>query len=320
MKFGLGATDLTRIIATAPARYKVFTIPKRNGGVRTIAQPAREVKALQRYVLQHILVKMPVHPAAMGYVAGKNIADNAYAHVGSRVILKLDFENFFPSISVRDWEFYARFYRPKIDPSDVAIFSRILFWGMRTSTPVCLSIGAPTSPSLSNILLFKIDTALSHIAAKAGVIYTRYADDITASAMQIEELSMFEQAARALVRQTRSPRLVFNDEKRGVYTMGQRRMVTGLVLTPDQNVSIGRARKRQISAMLHRLSVGKIDAEGIASLKGLLGFAIANEPDFVTRMREKYGNDTIDFALKYKIPGKDQVHRSSNNKDVDEPW
>jgi hypothetical protein len=50
-----------------PGSVKQYTIPKRKGGVRVIAQPSREVKALQRYILDHKLSTLPIHPAATGY-------------------------------------------------------------------------------------------------------------------------------------------------------------------------------------------------------------------------------------------------------------
>ena len=46
---GLFEGDLLKIIRTAPRRYKTFLIPKRSGGMREIAQPAREVKLLQHF-------------------------------------------------------------------------------------------------------------------------------------------------------------------------------------------------------------------------------------------------------------------------------
>ena len=45
--------ELVRLIRSAPYRYKVYRIPKRkHGEFRTIAQPAREVKALQYWVMK----------------------------------------------------------------------------------------------------------------------------------------------------------------------------------------------------------------------------------------------------------------------------
>ena len=58
---GLSPSDLTKIIATAPDRYKRFRIPKRTGGFRDIAQPARELKMLQRILVEHVLDKWPIY-------------------------------------------------------------------------------------------------------------------------------------------------------------------------------------------------------------------------------------------------------------------
>lgn len=306
MALGSGKRDLLHIIATAPKRYKVYNIPKRRGGTRTIAQPAREVKSIQRALLNQLLSKFAIHPAATGYVQGTNIAHNAMMHSQNRAIMKLDFRNFFPSIRVEDWEHYARKINIGLSEEDIRLCSYILFWSSmkNSSVPRCLSIGAPTSPLISNIIMFGIDTTLDQKAKALGVVYTRYADDITVSGDSVELLREFEHFARLTVRATDSPRLQFNDDKRGIYTTGQRRMVTGLVLTPDKKVSIGRERKRLISAMLHKSTLNALDQEGTAKLKGLLGFCISTEASFVSRLREKYGDIAVDKVLQYQIPRK----------------
>jgi RNA-directed DNA polymerase len=89
---GLGGKDIVRIIESAPARYKVYNIPKRKGGQRTIAQPSRELKLIQRFIVD---AKLDVHKAAMAYVKRRNIMANATAsHQQMRAILKLDFADF----------------------------------------------------------------------------------------------------------------------------------------------------------------------------------------------------------------------------------
>lgn len=303
--FGLGRPDLLRVIATAPARYKVYQIPKRHGGERTIAQPSAELKAIQRYIMETRLSQFPIHEAAMAYREGVGIADNASKHRNSDVVLKLDFENFFPSLLVRDWtKLLNRRPIPQIDPQDIPYLNRILFWGRerRSTVPRCLSIGAPTSPALSNILMYDIDCALVEQAVRLNVTYTRYADDITVSGEAVDVLLAFEVESRRIIRSSQSPRLVFNDDKRGIYRRGQRRMVTGLVITPDRNVSLGRDRKREISALLHRSTLGQLQAEQRAYLKGMLGFTNAVEPGFLTRLRTKYGNDAVDNAMSFRVP------------------
>lgn len=301
VSLGIGRSDLLHIISTAPKRYKVYQIPKRRHGTRTIAQPSRELKAIQRIILDEVLWKFPVHAAATGYIEGRNILHNATAHMANRALLKLDFKDFFPSITVNDWRRVIDSSAVGFDEYEIWLSSMILFWGRGSTLPKCLSIGAPTSPALSNVILYDLDVQLAAAAASTKTTYTRYADDITVSGPTVADLRGFENIARTIVHATSSPRLIFNEEKRGIYTSGQRRMVTGLVLTPVGGVSIGRERKRLISAMLHRWTQGGLDDEGKAKLKGLLGFCLASEPDFVSRLREKYGNEAVTSILRHHI-------------------
>jgi RNA-directed DNA polymerase len=127
--FRVSPSDLLRIIATAPARYKQYAIPKRKGGTRVIAQPSREVKALQRYILDHKLSTLPIHPAAMGYVRGKNILQNAACHQNNRIILKLDFVDFFPSIKIRDWDLLLRTLKTPVIQRDESSFYKTSCFG-----------------------------------------------------------------------------------------------------------------------------------------------------------------------------------------------
>ncbi len=307
---GISATRIMAIIATAPARYKVYPILKRNGGQRIIAQPARELKLLQRIILEEKLAAFPVHECAMAYEKGKNIYMNALIHKNSNVILKLDFNDFFPSIKTKDWEtFLLRTEQTVIDIKDIKLYSKILFWGKdkKSVTPKCLSIGAPTSPMISNILMNEFDVVMSAWATDANLNYSRYADDITLSGESLKEIESLEKKARKFVRNMTSPKLRFNDEKRGIYTRGQRRMVTGLILTPTGTISIGRERKRTISAMLHRAILNKLDFNDKSKLKGFLGFSAANEPEFIGRLREKYGNKAVDSAMKFHAPKRDEI-------------
>jgi RNA-directed DNA polymerase len=298
-ELGIGFTDLLRIISSGPARYKVYQIPKRRGGMRTIAQPSRDLKFVQRYLLDNKLGIFSVHPNALGYVKGKNIADNAKIHKDSRIILKLDFINFFPSLKVEDWEIIAR--NKWIIDVDIYLYNRILFWGNGSYEPKCLSIGAPTSQMLSNIIMYETDKVLSAAALRMKVIYTRYADDITASSYSRQSLMEFEGFTRRYLDDMVSPRLNINDAKRGMFGPSLKRMVIGLVITPTANISIGRERKRRISAMLHKVTLGGLEAKSMLELRGLLSFAKSVEPRFIASMRKKYGNETLIMVFATKV-------------------
>ncbi|WP_411970672.1 reverse transcriptase domain-containing protein [Mesorhizobium sp. CA14] len=177
----------------------------------------------------------------------------------------------------------------------------------RSTVARCLSIGAPTSPKVSNILLYDFDAAMSEKANSLGISYTRYADDITISGNRSDEILLLEKEAKSIIRRMAHPKLTFNDAKRGIYARGRRQMVTGLIVTPQAVVSIGRERKRAISSLLHRSSLGQLDSDRRSLLKGLLGFCAANEPDFIGRLRNKYGNDAVAAAMKFHAPKRARV-------------
>jgi RNA-directed DNA polymerase len=293
LRSGLSSADVSRIVSNAPIRYKSYEIAKRTGGTRTIAQPSRELKALQRIAIDIVLSKFPVHARATAYESGRSILINANQHVGHKALMKLDFLNFFPSIKVGDFHQFLEHNKSTFTDADIEALTQILFWGKGSPRPVCLSIGAPSSPRMSNIMMYEIDVQADALANNLGVTYTRYADDVTVSGGAIETLYAFEKAFRRIISNASFPRLRFNSKKRGIYVRGQRQMVTGLVLTPSGNVSIGRERKRLISAMMHRASLGQLNVDDLQTLKGLLAFAAGCEPNFLTRLSRKYGEATV---------------------------
>ncbi|WCE69636.1 retron St85 family RNA-directed DNA polymerase [Sulfitobacter faviae] len=303
---GLSEESVSEIIQDAPRRYKVYPIPKKGGGRRLIAQPARELKPIQRAIVDLVLEQFPVHSTALAYRKGLSIADNARIHSGTWPILKLDFESFFNSISAAAWRrFVSNQEVVSIDRADLALITKALFWGAGQRAPYCLSIGAPSSPLVSNIIMFEFDSNMYHFAKKHGIRYTRYADDITVSAKKVGDLYRFEKHLRAYISRNKTPALTVNEAKRAVYSASQRRLVTGLVLTSDGKVSLGRDRKREISALIHRHSLGQLDEEQLSYLHGMLAFALSSERAFVGRMREKYGGEAITSVLKYRVPRRD---------------
>ena len=300
----MSEADVIRIISTAPKRYKIYAVPKRDGvGMRVIAQPARELKLLQRYIAEEVLRKLPIHEAARAYIRGKSIRDNAVPHLANRVILKLDFRDFFHSLKYNDLRavLIAQEFSG-MPESEWTLLENILFWQKPEKRTKCLAIGAPSSPMVSNIIMENLDRQFSTICQSHGAAYTRYADDITLSSDKIEVLASCEKQLRKLVRATKSPKLFFNDKKRGLFTTAGRRLITGLVITPDHKISIGRKRKREISAAIHYYVTGKNRTiEHIANLKGWLAYAHGVEPEFFDAMVRKYGN-VVDRIMRISIP------------------
>lgn len=289
---GLQATDVERLIRTAPRRYKVFTIPKRNGGERVVAQPSRELKMLQRLVVERVVNDLPVHDAAHGYVTGRGIKTNATLHAGSNFILKMDFADFFPSIRPGDLgRHLKRYLREPFNAAERVQLYRVLFWRPRGESSLRLCIGAPSSPFISNTIMFGLDEILSSAAKERGITYTRYADDLTFSCGRKGVLGEFEHEIRGHVAQMRSPRLAINENKTVHISRAQRRMVTGVVISATGALSLGRERKRLIRSMVCRANLGRLSREEEMELSGLLSFAHDIEPEFAEKMRLRRENE-----------------------------
>lgn len=298
---GLLESDLLRIVRNAPRRYKVFEIPKRSGGMREIAQPARELKMLQRVLVHHVLERLPIHDAARAYRSGMSIKDNALPHAGHGSILKMDFKDFFPSIVKNDWENYCRDHAV-LDLLDREISSQIFFRRAKGESRLKLSVGAPSSPILSNILMFKFDKCVFEESAKRGVNYTRYADDLTFSGQSASLVKEMVHVVRSVLSVLAYPRLTVNEQKTILVTAKHRRVVTGVTLTNSGGLSLGRDRKRLISAQVHHALQGLLLPEAMGVLAGQLAFVNVVEPLFLDRLRERYGGEIIATIRKSVAP------------------
>jgi hypothetical protein len=283
---------------TAPNRYKVFNIPKRDGRVREIAQPSPEVKLLQRVVSDLLLTKLPVHACATAYRKGTSLLANATPHSQNGPILKMDLKGFFPSLRSRDWVAYCNRTSCLKDEHDIFLTSRLLFRKPKGSSILQLAIGAPSSPTLSNVLMYEFDELVVEAIKDQNVTYTRYADDMTFSAPKSGYLNDIVKKVARIIRSLESPNLDINGDKTNYVTKKFRRSVTGLTLANDGRVTIGRDKKREIRAAIFRALKGQLPTPDLEILSGTLAYINSVEPTFLESMRSRYGINEVDSLLK----------------------
>jgi retron-type reverse transcriptase len=291
--------SLGHIIRSAPYRYKVFEVDKKNGtGKRTIAQPARELKAIQYWVMANVLRQFPIHGAAMAYRKRRSISTNAAKHASNRFLLKLDFKDFFHSIKADDLEaFLAGREGVNLSTEDIFHLKKILFWNRRREGSLIMSIGAPSSPMLSNILMYEFDKKVQAFCGRKRVKYTRYADDLTFSTDRPNILREVEVQVAEICKRMEHPKLSLNTEKTVHASRGGARRVTGLVLANNGTVSLGHDRKRLIRAQVHHFLAGRLSPDEAVKLRGMLAFVNSAEPSFIQNLRDHYGSTEIDRII-----------------------
>jgi Reverse transcriptase (RNA-dependent DNA polymerase) len=79
-------------------RYTEFKIKKKSGSERSIHAPVKGLKALQKTLSLILQCVFQPHQAAMGFVPGKSIVDNAKLHTGNKYVYNIDLKDFFPSV------------------------------------------------------------------------------------------------------------------------------------------------------------------------------------------------------------------------------
>lgn len=281
---------LMKMARTASYCYKTYPIPKRTGGERTINHPAKELKALQRWLLINVIEKWPVHDAAVAYRKGIGIKYNAARHVNSRYLLRMDLSDFFPSLTsvdIRDYMASHGVMFNEWSDSDKEFFVRIVCRDDK------LTIGAPTSPALSNALCFDLDAQLTTIAQRERVIYTRYADDLFFSATEKNILYEFPKEVENVITHLKLPSgLRINHTKTRHSSKRGRRRVTGVTLSSDGSLSLGRSIKRYIRRQIYRYN--SLDTREKAELMGFVAFAQDIDPDIINSLILKYGLKLID--------------------------
>lgn len=279
-KLPLSKSELQLLIVTAPNRYKVHAIEKRhNRGKRLIAQPAAEVKMAQVIAQKALNGKLPIHECAKAYQPKTSIKDHATPHAQNRYLLKVDFKDFFPSIVGDDFCKHLGKYL-QVDRQEAEFFSHLFFWRPKKTNQLLLAIGAPSSPWLSNTILFEFDTRLSEYCKAKQIAYTRYADDLALSTNHPNVLSDALAEIRAICMDLKYPRLTINEEKTVFTSKKHNRTLTGLVLANDGKVSIGRDKKREIRALAKNYEQGNLDPERAAYLSGILSFTLSIDADF----------------------------------------
>jgi RNA-directed DNA polymerase len=273
--------------------YVHFTVPKRSGGVRRLSAPHRKLAAAQEWVLREVLDKLPVEPPAHGFVSGRSIVSNAAPHAAKAVLVNLDLEGFFPSITwVRVRSVFQRLgYSGQVAtilamlctecPREPVNYAGQIYWV--ATGPRGLPQGACTSPALSNQVARRLDKRLGGLARKLNLTYTRYADDLSFSgdAAFNEKVGYLMARVRHIAEEDG---FVVNEKKSRVLRPNAAQTVTGLVV--NQKPSVRRAELRRLRAILHRAKKEGLDAQNRAGhphfrewLRGKIAFVKMVRPD-----------------------------------------
>lgn len=284
------------IADTASERYNKFSISKDNGKNRVIYQPQKELKLLQRVLHDDFLSRITPHSCCTAYRNGASTYKNAIQHIENKYLLRLDFVDFFKSITSNDIILFLKenssILHPEWSEEDNELFLKIVCYKGR------LTMGSVTAPAVSNLVCKTLDNRISELCAARGITYTRYSDDMYFSTNKENILLNLTPDVIKIIRSIDYPKhLIINSSKTKHSSRKRKMSVTGLVITNDKKISLGRDKKREIRSLVHKWDT--LDFKQKKHLQGYLSYCSSVEPLFINSLCIKYGAATISKIQKY---------------------
>ena len=215
--------------------YSTFEIKKKSGAPRIINAPNDELVLLLHCI--DVLIKKiyKPHHSAYGFVEGKSIVDGAKIHVGKNYVYNIDLKDFFHSFDLNRVKmgFYNQPFNLKGELEPLAYMIACLTTYKINGKRV-LPQGSPSSPSITNLLCWRLDHRLSGMAKRFGVDYTRYADDITFSSNHNCYKDKFLTELKRIIK---TEGLSINPKKTRLQSKLIRQEVTGITVNQKLNVT-----------------------------------------------------------------------------------
>jgi len=285
---------IDQALSVSRSHVKKFSIKKRNGKMRKIFQPAKKLKTIQYWLMYKIFSKLPIHDSAVAYRDGISILHNAERHRENRYFVKIDFTDFFPSIKWDDFSpILDRWHKSVSVDWEYNKEAENLIRNSCFYSGDILPIGYPSSPVISNIVMFAIDVDIKKILddkPKFGnVVYTRYADDIIISTDKKNVAKAILGEVEGIVQSSSSPTLSVNKSKTKIgSSTGGSAAVTGLKICSNGHITLYRKQKDHIRLLLSLYMKGNLNPKEHTSLLGHLAYVRYVAPEFYSKLQKKY--------------------------------
>jgi RNA-directed DNA polymerase len=220
--------------------YQSMKIRTKNGKLRTIHNPSKVLRYYQKQIVENYLKEATAHKCCTAYQKGKDLKTNVVPHKNSTYFLHIDIVNFFDHIKFP--QIHKLFTDIIQNKYEAKIYTELCTLNGR------LPQGAITSPSISNVVNYKMDSRIYGYSKKHNLVYTRYADDITLSS---NDLASIQRALFVVKEILQDEGYKINTRKLRISKPGVQRKVTGLLINEDQEIRIGRKKYRELRSTIY---------------------------------------------------------------------
>jgi hypothetical protein len=222
--------------------FQAQSFRKKRGGLREIVKPNSLFDMVTKNLHRSFSMVLPYCPPdhVHGFVAKRSTFTNASAHLGKACVLRVDLEDFFPSITSAQLK--AELEKQGYDEKAAVLAVSIVTIAGK------LPIGLSTSPFLSNLAFQDTDRVLAAYATAEGLSFTRYVDDLAFSG------EVTDRHLAGIERILNDAGWSINTSKTAFMRRGGPQYVTGLYVGAADRPRIPREIKRHMRWTSHIIS------------------------------------------------------------------
>ena len=327
--------EYRKLKAAGKGIYQHFSIVEIGGKEREIHAPTPELndplkglaKVLSAYY-ESTVKGTSLDKIVTGFRPGKSIKDNVSIHKKNKYSIKCDIKSFFKCVRFQNYQRYIEFL---INPNKIAgdspytrtevrrrnlqaelmeVFRDILV----EDESMGLYMGNPLSPVLTNLVMRKVVRYVDNVIQSINsgepddrqITFSIYADDLTFSSPTYDGESYFTiKFLTSLVDSIFDEMKLYNlhlNKDKSVRMVNNRRLITGLRINHEDEVTVPRWKYETLRSILHRLHVtqdlNSLTMEPISIQSRLAFYRYVDESGKISRLIEKYKEDLDKFGIK----------------------
>lgn len=327
--------EYRKLKAAGKGIYQRFSIVEIGGKEREIHAPAPELndplkglaKVLSTYY-ESTVKGTPLDEIVTGFRPGKSIKDNVSIHKNNKYSIKCDIKSFFKCVRFQNYQRYIKFLinpnkisdgvaytqteirRRNLQAEMMEAFRDILVEGESKG----LYMGNPLSPVLTNLVMRKVVRYLNNVIESINsgepddrqITFSIYADDLTFSSPTYDGEGYFTiKFLTSLVDDIFDEMKLYNihlNKDKSVSMVNNRRLITGLRINHEDEVTVPRWKYETLRSILHRLHVtqdlNSLTMDPISIQSRLAFYRYVDESGKISRLIDKYKEDLDKFGIR----------------------
>lgn len=237
MRLGINEKELIHVSRNMTRYVEKVPIPKSNGKIRLTYRTKPRLKKILQSIHVNLLNSLSIPPSLHGGVKYKSPKSNAAMHIGQEYVVKLDIQDFYPSIH------HTRVHKLFISLGCTYPVAKLLTRLVTFDGSVAQ--GFSTSTPIANLVVSEFEPRFVNLCRENNLTVTFFQDDVTISGghRAVELINLF-------IKIIHQCGFKINRKKLEIRTQDSEQTVTGIVV--NNRLDIPKEYYKEVSELLQQ--------------------------------------------------------------------